>query len=82
MRPHFAADNRREMTKAERLIKIGAVSTAASARRALLSEGIHTRLTKTETSKEGCIWGLKIEEGKLMSAIMILRRLGTPYELP
>ena len=72
---------RREMTKAERLIQIGTVSTAARVRRALLQEDIHTRLTKTESTKDGCVWGLKIEEEKLLSAIMILRRLSVSYVL-
>ena len=65
----------------ERLIKIGTVTDASRARRALLSEGIHTRLTKAESNGEGCVWGLKAEDTALPNAVRILKILGIPYEI-
>ncbi len=65
----------------ERLIKIGTVTDASRARRTLLSEGIHTRLTKAETSKEGCVWGLKVKDTDLLEAVKILKIVGLTYEI-
>lgn len=65
----------------EKLIKIGTVTAASRARRALLEESVHTRLTKVETTREGCVWGLKVEETEALSAARALRRLGIGYEL-
>lgn len=65
----------------ERLIKIGTVTDASRARRALLSEGIHTRLTKAESTNEGCVWGLKIIDTALPSAVRILKILGISHEI-
>ena len=65
----------------ERLIKIGSVSDASKARRILLNEGIRTRLTKTEMTKEGCVWGLKLDDALLRSAVQSLLRHGFSYEI-
>ena len=65
----------------ERLIKIGSVTAASRARRALLAESLHTRLTKAETTREGCIWGLRVKENELFTVTRALRRLGYSYEL-
>ena len=65
----------------ERLIKIGSVTEASRARRILLEEGIRTRLTKAETTAEGCVWGLKTEDSVLLQVTRALVRLGIAYEI-
>ncbi len=65
----------------ERLIKIGSVTLASRARRELLKESLSTRLTKAETRREGCVWGLKVKNADLLSVTEALRRLGYSYEL-
>ena len=65
----------------ERLIKIGSVTAAARARRLLLEESLHTRLSKAESTREGCVWGLRVKETDLLAATRLLRRLGYSYEL-
>ena len=65
----------------ERLIKIGSVTLASRARRALLKESLPTRLTKAETRQDGCVWGLKVKNADLLSVTEALRRLGYSYEL-
>lgn len=65
----------------ERLIKIGSVTEASRARRILLEEGIRTRITKAETTDEGCVWGLKVEDSALLQVTRALIRLGIAYEV-
>lgn len=65
----------------ERLIKIGSVTLASRARRELLKESLSTRLSKVETRREGCIWGLKVKRSDVLSVTEALRRLGYSYEL-
>ena len=65
----------------ERLIKIGTVTAAARARRALLGESLHTRLTKAESTREGCVWGLSVRDQDVLAVTRALRRLGCSYEL-
>ena len=65
----------------ERLIKIGSVTESSRARRALRSVSVQARLSKLETKKEGCVWGLRVDDTQLLSAANTLRTLGIPYEL-
>ena len=65
----------------ERLIKIGSVTEASRARRILLEQGIRTRLTKAETTAEGCGWGLRAEDSVLLQVTRALVRLGIAYEI-
>jgi hypothetical protein len=65
----------------ERLIKIGTVTEASRARRGLLDEGVHSRLTKAESAAEGCLWGLRVNDEHLHTAVKLLRRLGLSYEI-
>ena len=65
----------------EQLIKIGSVTAASRARRALLEESLRTRLTKVEAKREGCVWGLKVKDEDLLAVTRGLRDLKIPYEL-
>lgn len=64
----------------ERILKFGSVSSASRARRILLDGGVKARLTKTDTSKEGCGWGLTVRDEDLLDAARILRGAGLSYE--
>ena len=65
----------------EGLIKIGSLTVASRARRSLLEYGIRTRLTRTETTKEGCLWGLRVARKDILAASTYLRRMGVVHEL-
>ena len=65
----------------DRLIKIGSVTLASRARRELLKESIPTRLTKAESTREGCVWGLRVKNENLLDVKAALSRLGYSYEL-
>ncbi len=72
---------RKEDGKVERMIRIGTVTEASRARRALLERGIRTRLTKAEATKDGCIWGLKVDAASLLMAVKTLGQCGISYEI-
>ena len=65
----------------ERLIKIGSVTLAARARRELLKQSLPTRLSKAESTREGCVWGLRVPPKDLPEVTSALRKLGFDYEL-
>lgn len=64
----------------EQIFKLGSVSTAAKARRVLLTQSIRGRMTKTDTSSDGCAWGIAVEGRDAERAVRILRAEGIRYE--
>ena len=65
----------------KRLIKIGSITYALKAKRALSELGIKTKVQKTSSDANGCIYSLEVPEEKLFSAVSELKSLGISYEL-
>ena len=64
----------------EQILKIGSVSSAAKAKRALSEKHIKGRLTKTSVTDEGCAWGIAVLGTEAERAVRILRAEGIRYE--
>ncbi len=62
-----------------RTITIGSITHAQKARRALASRGIRARLVKSDSTSDGCAYGIELEGGDHLKAIAILRELGIPH---
>lgn len=64
-------------------LRIGSVSRATRARKALAAIGISSRMRKTDAAvtETGCTWGLVIADADLYRAVCELRRLGIPYDV-
>ena len=67
------------MKNRNRTLQIGSVSTASSVKRLLAEHGIRARLLKTETGREGCLWGVRIAEEDLYETLRLLRFAGLTY---
>ena len=65
----------------EQIFKIGAVSSASRAKRILSENGIKGRLTKTDSGKEGCAWGIAVSGTSAVAAAKLLRVAGVKYEV-
>lgn len=57
-------------------ITVGSVTYAQKARRILASEGIGARLVKVSSRRDGCIYGVEIDESRHLEAVAILDRFG------
>ena len=64
----------------EQIFRLGPVSSAARAKRILSDKGIRGRITKTNESKEGCVWGIAVIGKDAERAAIILRTEGVSYE--
>lgn len=65
-----------------RIIMIGSMTNAQKAKRALSAKGIRVRLVKNDNpSHGGCIYGIELAEGDLLSAFPILRGIGIEYRV-
>ena len=66
-----------------RIIMIGSITNAQKAKRALSAKGIRVRLTKTDATDRsgGCIYGIELGEGDLLTACGILRTIGLEYRI-
>ena len=64
----------------EQLFRLGAVSSAAKARRILNERGIKGRITKTNVTEEGCVWGIAVLGKDAEKAALALRTEGIRYE--
>ena len=66
-----------------RIIMIGSITNAQRAKRALLARGIRARLTKNDATdrKSGCVYGIELAEGDLLTACGILRTVGIEYRV-
>ncbi len=64
----------------EQIFKIGSVSSASRAKRALTEQSIKGRLTKTEGGEEGCTWGIAVIGRESERAARVLREAGIRYE--
>ncbi len=65
----------------KKLIKIGSITYALKARKALLSIGVRTRLIKTSSDSNGCAYSIEFSEEQLYTVIAELKRQGIDYEL-
>ena len=64
-----------------RRIRIGSITYAQKAKRALSAEGIRAHITKLEGGLEGtgCVYGLEIPAGREQEAKVVLRRAGIEH---
>lgn len=64
----------------EQIFKLGAVANASRAKRILTESSIKSRLTKTDDTKEGCVWGIAVEGADAEKAVLLLKRAKIRYE--
>ena len=64
----------------KRLIKIGSITYALKVKRALSDLGIKTKVLKTSSEANGCIYSLEVPDEKLFSVISEIKKLGISYE--
>ena len=64
----------------EQIFKIGSVSGASRAKKALQTHGVKGRITKTGDTKDGCAWGIAVTGREAETAARILRLEGVRYE--
>ena len=66
-----------------RIIMIGSITNAQKAKRALSAGGIRVHLIKNDATDRasGCIYGIELGEGDLLSACGILRTIGLEYRI-
>lgn len=65
----------------KKLIKIGSITYALKARKALSAIGIRTRLQKTSSDANGCAYSIEISEQQLFAVIAELKKQGISYTL-
>ena len=67
------------MKNQSRTIELGSVSAASSVKRQLAEKNVYARLVKTGTGRDGCLWGVRVKEKDLPSALSLLRFTGLAY---
>ena len=65
----------------EKLIKIGSITYALKAKKALNAIGIKPRVQKTSSDANGCAYSIVISEDQLYNVIAELKRQGISYTL-
>ena len=67
------------MKNQSRTIELGSVSAASSLKKQLAEKSIYARLVKTGTGQDGCLWGIRLKESDLPTALTLLRYTGLSY---